>query len=405
MVDNLIVAGKYQIGKKLGSGSFGQIHLATNLENETNVAVKLEPIRTRHPQLLYEAKVMKYFEGEEGFPYIFWYGSEGDYNIMVMEQLGLSLEALFNSCRRKFSLKTALMITHQMISRVENIHLKIFLHRDIKPDNFLVGSGKNSYLIYIIDFGLAKRYLDLKSNAHIPCKTNKSLTGTARYASVNTHLGLEQSRRDDLEGILYTTLYFLKGSLPWQGLAAKNKNEKYRKIMESKTSSTAEILCAGFPLELQTMLRYVKNLKFDEEPDYNHLKQLIMDMLITCHYEFDYKYDWTINHTGTKTTCSSQQIDEKRQSNAPYSNGAFAKNYKKCDEEEKKDDPRTSMKPMKPTEHCSMQANRASTYQLNAVTGKYETCTPRKDTPSDDKGIKQEGIELSVHTKSWCCFM
>jgi len=117
----------------------------------------------------------------------------------------------------------------------------------MKPDNFLVGNDKKASTIFVIDFGLAKRYLDSKTGKHIPYKTNKRLTGTARYASISTHMGIEQSRRDDLEGICYVMMYFLKGSLPWQGLPAAGKEEKYKRILESKIQNTPEILCKGFP--------------------------------------------------------------------------------------------------------------------------------------------------------------
>lgn len=141
---------------------------------------------------------------------------------MVMDLFGQSLEDLFVNNGRRFDLKTTLMIGYQMIQRIEFIHGKGYLHRDIKPDNFVVGRGKKSSKVYIIDFGLAKRFL-LKDGSHIPYRDNKNLTGTARYASLNTHLGIEQGRRDDIEGIINVLLYFVKGALPWQNLKANGK--------------------------------------------------------------------------------------------------------------------------------------------------------------------------------------
>jgi serine/threonine protein kinase len=127
------------------------------------------------------------------------------------------------------------------------MHSKLLLHRDIKPDNFLIGLGEKSSIIYAIDFGLAKKYKESPTGQHIPYIQHKSLTGTARYASLSTHLGCEQSRRDDLEGIMFVILYFLRGSLPWQGLPAKTKQEKYKKIKDSKISNPPEKLCKSFP--------------------------------------------------------------------------------------------------------------------------------------------------------------
>ena len=128
------------------------------------------------------------------------------------------------------------------------MHNNCFIHRDLKPDNFLIGDGHNTNIIYLIDFGLAKMFKNSKSGEHIPFKDNKSLTGTIRYASINTHLGIEQSRRDDLETIAYMLIQFAKGKLPWQGLNIKdNDPNKLDRIIEVKLCTSVEALCDGLP--------------------------------------------------------------------------------------------------------------------------------------------------------------
>ncbi|ELW64314.1 Casein kinase I isoform alpha [Tupaia chinensis] len=187
-----IVGGKYKLVRKIGSGSFGDIYLAINITNGEEVAVKLESQKARHPQLLYESKLYKILQGGVGIPHIRWYGQEKDYNVLVMDLLGPSLEDLFNFCSRRFTMKTVLMLADQMISRIEYVHTKNFIHRDIKPDNFLMGIGRHCNKLFLIDFGLAKKYRDNRTRQHIPYREDKNLTGTARYASINAHLGIEQ---------------------------------------------------------------------------------------------------------------------------------------------------------------------------------------------------------------------
>lgn len=292
----LRVGKKYRLGRKIGSGSFGDIYLGTNMTTGEEVAIKLESVKTKHPQLLYESKIYRILHGGLGIPNVRWYGVEGDYNVMVLDLLGPSLEDLFNYCGRRFKLKTVLMVADQLLSRLEYVHTKSFIHRDVKPDNFLIGLGKRQNVIHIIDFGLAKKYRDPRSHQHIPYRENKNLTGTARYASINTHIGIEQSRRDDLESLGYVLMYFIRGSLPWQGLKANTKKQKYERIMDRKMSTSTEQLCKGYPSEFRSYFEYCRSLRFEDRPDYAYLKRLFKELFYRKGFQYDNMFDWTVQN-------------------------------------------------------------------------------------------------------------
>lgn len=240
-----------------------------------------------------EYKTLQQVEGP-GIPHVYQYGVEGDSNVMVMELLGKNLEQLFNDCGRVFTLKTVLLVAEQIIKRIEYFHSKSYIHRDIKPENFLIGLGAKETLIYIIDFGLSKQYRDPITNTHIPYAERRNFTGTARYASISTHVGIEQSRRDDLESIGHMIIYLAKGSLPWQGLAAATKKEKYQKILNKKMITGIDNLCQGLGPEFVQYMKYCKTLKFYDSPNYAYLVTLFKERYQKDGFEKEGAFDWVI---------------------------------------------------------------------------------------------------------------
>ena len=295
---------KYVLIKKLGEGSFGQIYSAKEKHSTNYYAIKFENKNRSQNLLEQEANIMSYLKGPQ-IPLIKSYGYSGDYNVLIMELMGKSLEDLFESLPpKKMSIRCVCNIGYQMVEIIQYIHEKHYIHQDIKPDNFVMGINNKKKYLHILDFGLSRKYRSSTTLKHYPLIQRKNLTGTARYASINALDGFTQSRRDDLEAIGYVLMYFLIGRLPWQGMVNKNKNERYKRILKVKRETTPHQLCQGYPIEFEKYVSYTRKLEYEEEPDYDMLKKLFLNVLSNDGCTFDYYYDWD-SDAGTMTTADT----------------------------------------------------------------------------------------------------
>ncbi|KAK3178842.1 hypothetical protein OEA41_000979 [Lepraria neglecta] len=266
----------------------------THIDTSDEVAIKLEHVSIDPSILEREVDIYQSLSGGAGIPRVHAYETECEFNAMVFDLLGPSLEDLFNFCSRKFPLKTVLMLADQLICRLEYIHSKDVIHRDIKPENCLMGVGKNGNQVYVTDMGLATEGRIAQGKATTSRSQNANLVGTARFASVNGHLGAVQRRSDDLESLGYMFLYFLRGSLPWQDLPAANQQQKEELILAKKETISIEDLCEGLPAEFGAYFDHVRSLGFDDRPRYSYLRRLFRVLFIRQGFEYDFVFDWTI---------------------------------------------------------------------------------------------------------------
>ena len=295
------------VGKRVGAGNFGEVRIGVHIPSGERVAIKIERIvhnkgisstvRLRHEYEMLK-RLHQGFPKEHkinGIPKLYYFGKCGTIDCMVLELLGANLEDLFEMCGARFSMKTTLMLAFQLLDRIETVHSRGLVYRDIKPENFLLGrkGGKFTNVIHLIDYGLATYYRDPTTNRHLPYRDLKTMTGTARYMSINSHLGKSQSRRDDLESIGYTLIYFAKGRLPWQGFKTCNIKDKYRKIRDAKMKSPPNVLCEGLPVQFTAFMSYVKKLNYSDTPDYEYIKDLFHQTYESLGYSYeDAEFDW-----------------------------------------------------------------------------------------------------------------
>ena len=288
------IVNKYVIRKHLGGGSFGDVYEAEDVQTHQIVALKFET-NEANPQLPNEYKMYKTLEGMDGIPKVYGLYDYGKSRILAMDQMGGSLESLFRRCGKKFSLKTVLMITDQVLRIIEWVHNCGIVHRDIKPQNFLVGRGALRNKVFLIDYGVSTMYIDPRTREHAMFTGNNGLIGTASYVSVNTHLGEQQRRRDDLESIAYMLIRFMRGSLPWQAVKVKSVEERNERITQEKIQTTPEKLCEGLPKEFRTTLERIRKLRFDETPNYFAFRNAFNTLFIKKGYVYDGVFDWDEN--------------------------------------------------------------------------------------------------------------
>lgn len=285
------IVNRYVIRKHLGGGSFGDVYEAEDNQTHQIIALKFET-NEASPQLPNEYKMYKQLEGMDGIPKVYGLYDYGKSRILAMDQMGPSLESLFRRCRRKFSMKTILMMTDQVFRIIEWVHNCGIVHRDIKPQNFLVGRGALHNKIFLIDYGVSTMYIDPRTREHMMYTPHNGLVGTAYYVSINTHLGEQQSRRDDVESIMYMLIRFIIGTLPWQGAKIKSVEERNEYITQKKIQVSLDALCEGAPSEFKTVLSEIRKLRFDDAPKYAYYRHLFNSLFLKLGYVYDGLFDW-----------------------------------------------------------------------------------------------------------------
>ena len=377
---NKIFFSKYKTIKKLGEGSFGKVYKASY--NNKLFAIKFEKKSSNQSLLESEATIMNYLKSKY-IPNIESFGQNNEYNILIMQLMDKSLEDLIN-IYKTFSIKTTCLLAYQMINILKFIHDNHIIHRDIKPDNFVMGIKEKNQNLYILDFGLAKKYRSSKNLVQYPLIKKKKLTGTARYASINALEEYEQSRRDDLESVSYVLMYFLRGNLPWQGLKVKVKEERYQKILEKKKETTSEELCKGFPKEFSMFVSYSRNLGYYDEPKYKKLRKMFLNLVFQIKEKFDFIYDWT-NKEDIKIRDNENNFIED---DLYDSNDNFDDDYCNFENEKKKDEVVTN-------------GNNISLYKTIMTEGNGKT----NHNSNNNINVIIENKNCVGNTSSRCCIM
>jgi len=270
----MLIANRYTCIEIIGKGMFGSIYKGINKITNSPVAIKVEKIDVNLKMLKNETKIYRYLSGGEGIPQVLWFGKDETNYYMILELLGISLErTIQNTKGRGFKIDVVKKIANTIFNRIEYIHEKGLIHRDIKPENLLFGIDDNSNILYLIDYGFCKKFI-LDNGEHIELRKNKTLIGTPNFVSINIHNGLEASRRDDLESVLYIMYYLWKGRLEWNNYQDYYKTVINEKIKMKKLETMED---SETPLIIKQLFQYCRILEFNERPNYSYIYSLLRE--------------------------------------------------------------------------------------------------------------------------------
>ena len=292
--------------KNLSSDIDTLVYSGIKIDSKEKVAFKLRLKKFNDFHLLKnEYIIYKELEGIKRIPKVYTVSEQGNYNILITELLGQSLKTLMKYVGEKFSLATTLKIGVQVLDIIKEIHKKGIVLRYLKPGNMVIGEDKNKDFIYLIDFEISKKYLI--NEEHIPYRNNIDVRGNRDYISINTHNGIEISRRDDIESLGYNLIYFMKGELPWR------KERDSKSILEKKINTSLDELCKGLPEEFKVFIKYSRELEFEQEPDYNYLNKLLLTVAKKNGINIDKsKYDWEIKDEEMKKEKEKEELKENK---------------------------------------------------------------------------------------------
>ena len=316
-----LIFGKYILKKLIAKGTFSQVYLGKNIKDNNDYALKIEDIIKVGSYLKEESYILVTLKGP-GIPEVKGFGRIGKYNILVQNLLGKSIEKIWNEKGKKFNLKDTCMFAIQGLERLEYVHSKNYLHRDIKPGNFVVGNPDSSQ-IYLIDFGNAKKYRSSRTGKHIKINKNNLIYGTTIFLSLNALNGIKLTRKDELESFGLVLIYLHTSNLPWSNLKFKTIFEALNKIREMRKKLSMKSICAGMPPEMCEYMNYINNLNFRQNPDYRYLRSLFLNILKNIGEKNDFLFSWVdknikikrLNNSKSKSK-SLQRIYENLLSNS-----------------------------------------------------------------------------------------